>query len=407
MSNTVPIVQIGDLIQTKNDKSKQLQTGEYLLNGVVPIVDQGSKPICGYTNDLSKSYEKGLPVVIFGDHTLHTKFIDFRFAIGADGTQVLTPKSKDCDTKYLYFLISRAAGLIGSEGYKRHFKILKEFDIEYIESLPEQQKIAAILSSVDNVIETTRAQIDKLKYLKAGMMQELLTKGIGSNGVAHNEFKDSPFGQIPLRWEVSDLDKLVSVDKPITYGIVQAGPNCKDGVPYIRVSDMSERTLNLKKMLRTAPEVAEKYKRSAVTAGDIVYALRGMIGHVHLVPSELDGANLTQGTARISPKDQIYSRYLLWAMQAPYVQYQNELEAKGSTFREVTLASLRKIQVLVPPRDEQLKIASIFDSIRQKLIVTEDKLSQFQSLKKALIQDLLTGKVRVNIEEKEKEPAVA
>src|SRR5690606_30346587 len=103
----------------------------------------------GYTNDLTKSYDKGLPVVIFGDHTLHTKYVDFNFAIGADGTQVLTPKSNDCDVKYLYYLITRAAELIGSEGYKRHFKILKEFDVEYVDCLPEQQKIATILTSVD------------------------------------------------------------------------------------------------------------------------------------------------------------------------------------------------------------------------------------------------------------------
>lgn len=140
MNNPISIVQIGDLIQTKNDKSKQLQSGEYLQNGALLIVDQGAKPVCGYTNDLSKSYDKGLPVVIFGDHTLHTKFIDFNFAIGADGTQVLAPKTNECDVKYLYYLIARAAELIGSEGYKRHFKILKEFDIEYIEPLPEQQK---------------------------------------------------------------------------------------------------------------------------------------------------------------------------------------------------------------------------------------------------------------------------
>ncbi|WP_421711409.1 restriction endonuclease subunit S [Alcanivorax sp.] len=66
--------------------------------------------------------------------------------------------------------------------------------------LPEQQKIAAILSSVDDVIEKTRAQIDKLKDLKTGMMQELLTKGIG-----HTAFKDSPVGRIPEGWEVCTL----------------------------------------------------------------------------------------------------------------------------------------------------------------------------------------------------------
>jgi type I restriction enzyme S subunit len=66
-----------------------------------------------------------------------------------------------------------------------------------IPSLPEQQKIATILTSVDDVIEKTQAQIDKLKDLKTGMMQELLTKGIG-----HTKFKDSPVGRIPVEWGI-------------------------------------------------------------------------------------------------------------------------------------------------------------------------------------------------------------
>lgn len=269
-----------------------------------------------------------------------------------------------------------------------------------IPPLPEQQKIATILSSVDDVIEKTRAQIDKLKDLKTGMMQELLTKGIG-----HTEFKDSPVGRIPASWKVKPLEELVKPNKKITYGIVQAGPHCEGGIPYIRVSDMTQRALGLNGMLRTSLEIAKKYNRSAVSAGDIVYALRGMIGHVHIVPVELDGANLTQGTARVSPTDRVSPRYCLWAMKSPYVQHQNELEAKGSTFREVTLASLRKIEIALPPLVEQTKIASAMDSIESKIFAAENKLEQFKNLKKALMQDLLTGKVRVNLQQKEPEVA--
>ncbi|MEP3825367.1 MAG: restriction endonuclease subunit S [Marinobacter sp.] len=266
---------------------------------------------------------------------------------------------------------------------------------------PEQQKIAAILSSVDDVIEKTRAQIDKLKDLKTGMMQELLTKGIGSGGVPHTEFRDSPVGRIPASWNILPLEQLVRPDRKITYGIVQAGPHHEEGVPYIRVSDMTRRHLSLDGMLRTSPEIAQKYKRSSVSAGDIVYALRGVIGHVHLVPAELEGANLTQGTARLSPNDRVHSRYLLWAMKSPAVQLQNDLEAKGSTFKEVTLASLRKIQITLPPPEEQVQIASVMDCIERKLHGAEDKFEHLQRLKKALMQDLLTGKVRVKVDQKE------
>lgn len=258
--------------------------------------------------------------------------------IASTGFAVISPKSF-CSGKFLYQSIladevtRQIAALVAGSNYPA----ISSSNVKNLElltpPLAEQQKIATILSSVDKVIETTRAQIDKLKDLKTGMMQELLTNGIG-----HTEFKDSPVGQVPAGWDVMPLDELMNEHKNITYGIVQAGPHCDDGIPYIRVSDMTQRHLSLNGMLRTSPEIAEKYKRSSVAADDVVYALRGVIGHVHLVPPQLDGANLTQGTARLSPNDRIYSRYLLWAMRSPYVQYQNELEAKGSTFREVTLA---------------------------------------------------------------------
>lgn len=268
--------------------------------------------------------------------------------------------------------------------------------------LPEQQKIAAILTSVDEVIEKTQAQIDKLKDLKSGMMQELLTKGVGikqgDKYEPHTEFKDSPVGRIPKNWQVVSLDNLVKDDKKITYGIVQAGPHHEGGIPYIRVSDMNSRYLTKKGMLLTSPEIAKKFERSAVSTGDIVYALRGMIGHVHIIPNELDGANLTQGTARISPSSNIDTGFLLWAMRSPYVAEQNDLEAKGSTFKEVTLASLRKIQIAVPLNNEQKFISAALTSVESKIFATEDKLEQTKNLKKALMQDLLTGKVRVKVD---------
>jgi type I restriction enzyme, S subunit len=220
----------------------------------------------------------------------------------------------------------------------------------------------------------------------------LLTKGIG-----HSEFKYSLVGRIPKAWEVKELNEIVDPLKPITYGIVQAGPHVENGVPYIRVSDMIGRELKTDGMLRTSFEIAEKFKRSSVNAGDIVYALRGVIGHVQKVPQSLDGANLTQGTARISSSNLVCTDYLLWALKSPYVAFQNDMEAKGSTFREVTLASLRAINVCVPSIEEQNKISEILDSIQNRIDTIEDKYAHFQSIKKALMQDLLTGKVRVKV----------
>lgn len=138
-------------------------------------------------------------------------------------------------------------------------------------------------------------------------------------------------------------------DSPITYGIVQAGPHVESGVPYIRVSDMTAgEQLSREGMLRTSPEIAERFKRSAVSSGDIVFALRGVVGLCRVVPDELDGANLTQGTARISIPDEAVRTFVYWALRSTSVRRQIERASKGSTFKEITLASLRTIQLRVP-----------------------------------------------------------
>ena len=258
--------------------------------------------------------------------------------------------------------------------------------------LPEQKKIASILTSVDEVIENTQRQIDKLQELKKATMNELLTKGIG-----HTEFKDSELGRIPKSWEVRKICGLVDPTRPVTYGIVQAGEHVADGVPYIRVSDMKANNLSLKNILRTDPEIAKKFKRSQVQTGDLVYALRGDVGKVLFVPSDLDGANLTQGTALISKSKKVTTPFLFWSFASEAVQKQTSDMAKGSTFVEMTLGNLKNILVALPPVDEQRAISSVLDSLSNAIDAKYVRLTQTQSLKKSLMQDLLTGKVRVQV----------
>ena len=194
---------INEIIIVQNDKKSQIKSSDYLNSGKLPIVDQSSNFICGYTNDLTKRYSKEIPVIVFGDHTLHLKYIDFEFATGADGTQILRPLNRDDSCKYLFYIILRETQIMESEGYKRHLKILKERFVPYSDNYVEQKKIASILTSVDEVIENTEKQIDKLQDLKKATMNELLTKGIG-----HTEFKDSELGEIPKNWGVKKLEEV-------------------------------------------------------------------------------------------------------------------------------------------------------------------------------------------------------
>jgi type I restriction enzyme S subunit len=302
--------------------------------------------------------------------------------------------------------------LFGSEGYQRHLDVilagsainnLKGSDIQEIvadcpTSKPEQTKIAEILSTVDRAIEQAEALIAKQQRLKTGLMQDLLTRGIDEHGNLRSEqtheFKDSTLGRIPVEWEVFTLNQVV--DELITYGIVQAGPHIEDGVPYIRTGDMSGDSIEVDRLLRTSSKLAKAYKRSEVREGDIVFALRATVGKVLPVDASLHGANLTQGTAKISPKNGIAPAYLIQALRTSKVQDQIRLCEKGTTFMEITLTDLRQIVVAMPKQEsEQQAIAEALDANDATATKYSKSLHKLRSLKTALMQDLLTGRKRV------------
>lgn len=206
-------------------------------------------------------------------------------------------------------------------------------------------------------------------------------------------YKQTEVGVVPEDWEVQSLQDLCKEE--ITYGIVQCGPHVPGGVPYIRVSDMDGPRLDRDKMLCTTPQIASRFRRSEVRHGDIVYALRGRLGDVRLVPLDLDGANLTQGTARISPGLRIHGQFLLWALRNPEVVLRACSESKGTTFMEITLSDLRQIKIAKPPETEQLRISSTLSDIEDLLMALRLKLAKKRNIKQATMQELLTGKRRL------------
>jgi len=264
--------------------------------------------------------------------------------------------------------------------------------------LPEQAKIAEVLSTVDRAIEQTEALIEKQQRIKTGLMGDLLTRGIDEHGNLRSEathaFKDSPLGRIPVEWQVVSLSMIV--DENITYGIVQAGPHLDGGIPYIRTGDMSGDRIVLDGLLRTSKLIAKSYARSTVYLGDIVFALRATVGKVLPVTPEINGANLTQGTAKISPSKSTDSDFLLWALRSEAVQEAISLEMKGTTFMEITLTNLREVKIAVPSStEEQQRIAEIIDIQHAGECKFVDQKNKLRSLKTALMQDLLTGQTRV------------
>jgi len=197
---------------------------------------------------------------------------------------------------------------------------------------------------------------------------------------------------VPNGWSAKPLADIVK--EKISYGIVQAGPHVPDGIPYIKSSDVRG-TINPYSLQRTSQEIHFKYRRSSVHPGDIVFSLRGNIGESAIVPASLPEANLTQGTARISVSAEHSNQFHYYQLASEKILNRINALSKGSTFKEISLEELRKVKVLCAPLPEQKKIAKILSTWDRVISTTEQLLANSQQQKKALMQQLLTGKKRL------------
>lgn len=199
---------------------------------------------------------------------------------------------------------------------------------------------------------------------------------------------------IPEGWKEVSLAEVAA--SPISYGVVQAGEAVEGGVPCVRVVDMASGRLDPRSMITTTEEISRSYSRTILKEGDILIALRGIIGSAAIAPKELNGCNLTRGIARLSPKAAQYSsQLLLQALNAPRFKNYIGRQANGSALQEISIATLRKARIAIPPLAEQKRIAEILSIWDRAIEMTEKLIANSEAQKKALMQQLLTGKKRL------------
>ncbi|MUI53319.1 restriction endonuclease subunit S [Aliivibrio fischeri] len=262
--------------------------------------------------------------------------------------------------------------------------------------LPEQQKIAAILTSVDEVIEKTQAQINKLKDLKTGMMQELLTRGVGVDGKPHTEFKDSPVGRIPKAWDCVQMD---TICEKITDGEHQTPIRTNDGYYLLSARNVRDGCIDLTNVDYVGEAEFQRIsKRVSPKQGDVLISCSGSVGRVAVVPPGLE-FSMVRSVAILQLKSEcVDSEFMALQVSATATQYQIEQSLSQQAQANLFQGAIKKLIVVVPSLLEQQQIANIVNSMTVKIITQQNKLKATKSLKKALMQDLLTGKVRVKVD---------
>ena len=274
----------------------------YKEAGRFPVVDQGQEMVAGFTDDEELRFRGHLPVIIFGDHTRVFKFVDFPFVAGADGTRLIAPSRDRIDVRFFYYALCNLP--LRNLGYSRHFKLLKEQMIRIPENLPEQRKIAAILSSVDDAIEKTQAVIDQVQVVKRGLLQEFLTRGMPGR---HMRFKQTEIGEIPEEGEVVQLS---DVTLRITDGVHKTPQYVDAGIPFLSVSNLRRGRIDFSNCKFVSDDThRELTKRCRPEPGDLLMGKVATLGVVDVVQTTQPFSVFVQ-LALIKPTSLVSTRLL-------------------------------------------------------------------------------------------------
>ncbi|BDT68092.1 hypothetical protein os1_22740 [Comamonadaceae bacterium OS-1] len=265
-----------------------------------------------------------------------------------------------------------------------------------------QRRIAAILTSIDTAIEKTEALVAKYQQIKAGLMHDLLTRGVLPDGTLRPSREQAPelyhettVGLIPREWNLSDCGQMFAIDSGITLGPHRRP--AKRPHAYLRVANIHRDEIRLHDVakLEALPGETEyslkKYDLLVVEG----HANRSEIGRCAMVFDDAEGMLFQNHLFRLRSSILDAQYALLWMNSHHAQRYWESACATSSGLNTINKKMLRSMAVCVPSNNEQKQIAETAFTIRQMLRTEADKLRKLQHQKLGLMQDLLTGKVPV------------
>jgi type I restriction enzyme S subunit len=277
----------------------------------------------------------------------------------------------------------------------------------FLPTLPEQFRIAAVLDTVDEAIAKTEAVIAKLKQVRAGLLHDLLTRGLDEHGqlrdpIAHPEqFQDSPLGRIPREWTVGFLDGTISQPSDLTIGPfgsnLLASDYRSEGAPVMFVRDIRENSFVWNSNIYVSQDKADELRAHCVFAGDVLITKMGLPPCIAAVyPSTMPSGIVTADVIRLRPRVDVATSFWLVAyINSPRFAACVRQITGGVTRPKVTLADFRKQPVLLPSVEEQERIKNIVMAMVHGIDEVEAESQKLLMLKSGLMTDLLTGRVRV------------
>jgi len=259
--------------------------------------------------------------------------------------------------------------------------------------LPEQSKIASILSTVDDKIDSINKRIEETRKLKQGLMRRLLTQGIG-----HTKFKDSPLGRIPEGWEVVRLGDYQLL---MTNGFVGTATEYyvdTGGVLYIQGYNVQENKFRFTGIKYVSKSFHKKHKKSQLMEGDLLTVQTGHIGTTVVVPKELEGSNCHALIITRLLKEEFNPKFVSFFLNSEIGKKGIKTIEVGSTLAHINVSDFMKFRIPKPSLLEQHQLADILTDFETKIDILHEKKSSYEQLKRGLMQQLLTGKIRVKLD---------
>ena len=386
MSDWATCAVLDSFTKTKVGRKYKIPARDIAQTGDFPVVDQGQEFIAGYCDDREKLIDFDLPLVIFGDHTRCFKYVDFPFVLGADGTKVLAPNKDLYDPKFYYFALMALE--IPSRGYNRHFKTLKERSLP-LPPLPEQKKIAHILSTVQRAIEGQGRIIQTTTELKKTLMHKLLTEGIRGEPQ-----KQTEIGPVPESWEIAKIGEIAQLKSGGTPS--RKNPAYWDGgnINWIKTGE-----IDYCKIVKTEEKITkaglEESSAKIFPAGTLLVAMYGQgvtRGKVAITGIE---AATNQACAAIFPLAEVRTKYLYYFLEYNYDAIRSF--AHGANQKNLSADLIKSFPIAYPSvAGEQKEIADALGIIDRRVAVALTKKRQLQDLFRTLLHELMTAKIRVH-----------
>jgi len=388
------IVKFDRCIVKKIISTGKIKQQEYKKSGNYKIVDQGQYLIAGYWDNYDDVYKGELPIIIFGDHTRILKYIDFPFVCGADGTKIISPDKSRFNPKYIFYYLMSLK--IPSRGYNRHYSLLKEQRI-ICPPIPEQEKIAYVLSAIHEAKEKTEIVINALRELKKSTMKHLFTYGAVSLKEAEKvKLKETQIGLIPDDWEIERLGNAIEFSrKPRGFSLIS---NLE--IPFIPMDFIYENNQNVRSwFMKKSSEISSGtfvLKEDLIVAKITPCFENGKQAILNNLPLEY-GYATTEVWAFHPKNGKVLTEYIYYYLKIDSIRIELASKMEGTTGRKrLPRHVLENMLIPYPLVHEQEKIVSNLSTVDMRIESEENKRKSLEELFKSMLHNLMTAKIRVN-----------